>query len=297
VGRRARGWRVACAAPAFALLLSGAAAAQPGGAADRASEAHHAGLKTGALAFPPPGHLQVALGLEYLPDVTNDLAGVRGELARIPTLGLILGLAGNASFHVSWPAYNRLRVHDQEQPARLGHDLGEVSTGWGDVTVATLIELRAADGARPGCGLRFAATLPNSSEELGIGDNTTDVFASVLLASRPAPPLGVFADLGLGILSDRTAAFTQNDVFTYGVLADWAATEELRLVGEVAGRASTHAASPGTESRSELRAGIEMGRGTLRGSALLLRGLSGWDSRGVGVSVNVSTRVAVLKPR
>ncbi|MEK7329721.1 MAG: hypothetical protein AAB113_02865 [Candidatus Eisenbacteria bacterium] len=273
------------------LALASVAAAQ-----DRtAASPHHAGLRTGTLLFPAPGVMIATLGVEYMPAVTNDLAGVEGEIVRAPTLGLKLGLADQAMFQVSWPAYNRLRVHAQEEPPPLGRRLGRVSTDWGDLTVATLIRLHAGQGRWPGTGIRFAAKLPNSNEKFGIGDNTTDVFASALFARSIAARVSVFADVGLGILTARTTAFAQNDVFTYSLLADWRVRERLTVVGEVAGRASTHDGGPGTASRSELRAGLELGRRAFHWSALAVHGLSGRDSRGVGVSVNVSSSFTVLE--
>jgi hypothetical protein len=259
------------------------------------SEPHYPGLRTGALQFAGAGTLVAGLGFEYLPDVTNAVAGVRGELARVPTVTIRLGLAEFAEFRVTWPAYNRLRVIDQANPPPLGRRLGDVSTDWGDVTVATLIQLRAAQGGWPGSGIKFAAKLPNTNEKLGIGDNTTDLFASVLMGGRYGQRFALYTDLGLGILSERTETFTQNDVFTYGALADWRTSESTRLVAEVNGQVATHRGGPGTESRSELRAGVEVGHGGLHWSALALRGLSDWDSRGVGVSLNVSAAFTALK--
>ena len=256
---------------------------------------HHAGLRTGTLLFPAPGSLIATLGAEYMPDVTNDLAGVQGEITRFPTVGLKLGLAEYAMFQVTWPAYNRLRVHSQEEPPPLGRRLGHVSADWGDVTVATLIRLRPDHGTWPGCGIRFAAKLPNSNETLGIGDNTTDVFASGLMAKSFASRVKVFTDIGLGILTERTQAFAQNDVLTYGVMADWRAHERLDVVGEIAGRSSRHHGGPGTGSRSELRAGFELHQGAFHWSALAVHGLTRRDSRGLGVSINASTTLTVLR--
>jgi hypothetical protein len=256
---------------------------------------HHAGLRTGTLLFPAPGVLFASLGAEYLPDVTNDLAGVRGEIVRLPTVGLKLGLAEYAMFQVTWPAYNRLRVHSQQEPPPLGRRLGHVSTDWGDVTVATHIRLRPDHGGWPGAGIRFAAKLPNSNETLGIGDNTTDVFASGLMSKTFASRLSVFTDVGLGILTERTRAFTQNDVLTYGVMADWRAHERLDVVGEVTGRSSRHEGGPGTGSRSELRAGLELRHGAFHWSVLAAHGLTRRDSRGLGVSINASKALTVLQ--
>jgi hypothetical protein len=270
---------------AAALALAGRARAEEWTAASP----HQAGLRTATLRFPAPGVMVASLGVEYLPDVTNDLAGVNGELLRAPVLGFKLGLSDHAVFQLAWPAYNRLRVHSQVEPPPLGRRLGRVSRDWGDLTVATLIRLHADQGGWPGTGVRFAAKLPNSNEKLGIGDNTTDVFASALFAKSIAGRVGVFADVGLGILTARTTAFTQNDVLTYSLQTDWRARERLTLVGEVSGQAATHDGGPGTASRSELRAGIELGQRRFHWSALAVRGLSGWDSRGLGVSLHVST--------
>ncbi|MBI1796243.1 MAG: hypothetical protein HY076_00900 [Candidatus Eisenbacteria bacterium] len=285
-----RGLVVPCAALVLTVLAAAPAAA------DEPPFVHYVGLQTAALEFPPYGTLVLSLGAEYLPDVNNDLAGVRGELARFPTVGIGLGLSDNALFQITWPAFNRLRVHSQVQPPILGLDLGGVSTGWGDVTAATLIQIRPPDGASPGFGIKFAAELPNSNEKLGIGDNSTDVFASILLADRPVRRLALYGDVGLGILSDRKAVFTQNDVLTFGVLADWQVNDGLHAVGETAGRWSTHRAGPETGSRAELRGGVEIGRGATRTSVLLVEGVDGWSS-GLGVSVNVTTQIAALKRR
>jgi hypothetical protein len=220
---------------------------------------------------------------------------VRGAILKLPTLGLKLGLADQAMFQVSWPVYNRLSVDEQQDPPPLGRRLGRTSTDWGDVTVATLIRLRAEQGGWPACGLRFAAELPTSNEALGIGDNTTDVFASALLARTFASRLGVYTDLGVGILTERTRSFAQNDVMTYGVLADWRARDRLHLVGEVAGQWSTRGGLPGTGSRGELRAGADLRRGAFHWTALAVHSLTGRDSRGLGISLGVSTRLTVLE--
>ncbi|MGH7731629.1 MAG: hypothetical protein ACRENJ_10320 [Candidatus Eiseniibacteriota bacterium] len=279
-----------------AVLSAALMLAAPAASEVRESAApHFAGMRTGTLRFPPPGVMIVALGVEYMPDVTNDLAGVRGAILRLPALGLRLGLADQAMFQVSWPAYNRLRVDEQQDPPPLGRRLGRVSTDWGDVTVATLIRLRAEQGGWPACGLRFAAELPTSNEELGIGDNTTDVFASLLLARTFASRLGVYTDLGVGILTERTRTFAQNDVLTYGILTDWPARGRLHLVGELAGQWSTRGGLPGTGSRGELRAGVDLGRGAFHWTALAVHGLTGRDSRGLGVALHVSTRLTVLE--
>src|SRR5262245_37991820 len=61
------------------------------------------GLRTGTLHFSPVGSVVGAIGTEFLPGVTNDVAGIRGDLLRAPVVGLRLGLSENAEFRVSWP--------------------------------------------------------------------------------------------------------------------------------------------------------------------------------------------------
>jgi len=280
-------------APVVGLLAVLAFAGGAAGQEPAPYASHLAGLHTGALLFPAPGTMIAGLGAEYMPDVTNDLAGVDGEILRAPTVNLKLGLSEQAMFQITWPAYNRLRVHSQTDPPLLGRRLGRVSYDWGDVTVATLLRFHTDRGGWPSAGIRFAAKLPNTNEKLAIGDNTTDVFASALFAKTVAS-VSVYTEIGLGILSERLATFTQNDVLTYGVLADWRMRPRLSMVGEVAGQHSTHDGGPGTGSRSELRAGLELGRGRFRWNALAVRGLTGWDSRGVGVSVNASAGFTVF---
>jgi hypothetical protein len=162
------------------------------------------------------------------------------------------------------------------------------------VTVATLIRLRAERGGWPGCGIRFAAELPTSNELLGIGDNTTDVFASLLLG-RTVERVSLYTDVGIGILTDRTRAFAQNDVLTYGVLADWRAHDRLSVVGDVAGRWSTRGGVPGTGSRSEMRLGLELRRSAIHWTALAVHALTR-DAKGMGVSLSASTAFTVLRP-
>ena len=285
--------RIITGLAALALLSR----ADPAAAAEVATFTfyHHAGLQTGSLYIVPAGELVASLGVEYLPDVTNELAGVRGRLLRIPTVGLRLGLSNNAEFQVSWPAYNRLKVISQQDPPPLGVRLAGTTSDFGDVTAATILQLFTDNGRWPDFGLKFAARLPNSNEKKGIGDNTTDVFASFLASRSLGDRVALSTDLGLGILSARTATFIQNDVFTYGLMSEWRVSRSVQVIGEVTGREATHVTGPSTGSRSELRAGLEMHRGGVHWSALMVHGLTDLDSQGVGVSLNVSTGLTLLK--
>jgi hypothetical protein len=66
-------------------------------------------------------------------------------------------------------------------------------------------------------------------------------------------------------------------------------------VGELAGQWSTRGGLPGSGSRGELRTGVDLRRGAFHWTALAVHGLTGRDSRGLGISLNVSTRLRVLE--
>ena len=119
--------------------------------------------------------------------------------------------------------------------------------------------------------------------------------ALVALLAKPfGSRLTLYADLGLGILTKPVSLFAQDDVFTYGLMADARVRERLRAVAEVTGHAATHSPAPGTGDQSELRAGLELTGHTIHWSALAVRSLRGPDS-GVGVSLNASTSFTALR--
>jgi len=67
----------------------------------------------------------------------------------------------------------------------------------------------------------------------------------------------------------------QRDFIAYGAALEWAARPSLSLVAEVAGRAGD--GMRGADQSSEARLGLRLGRGRLRGSAALRRGLLSTD--------------------
>src|SRR4029450_8682505 len=85
-----------------------------------------------------------------------------------------------------------------------------------DITVATKVRLLAETMGRPAIGLRFAPKLPNTSNESGLGLDTTDFYMS-LLGAKTVQSVRVVGNLGFGILADPTVGNRQNDVLTYGL--------------------------------------------------------------------------------
>ncbi len=144
--------------------------------------------------------------------------------------------------------------------------------------IGTKIRLAAEAPTRPSFGFRFATRLPNAGNESGLGLDTTDFFASILVG-KTVRSVRTVGNVGVGILADPTRADRQNDVVTYGLSMARALTEAAEVVAEVNGRYSTsESPAPGTTSRSTARLGA---RYTIRGwraDAALLLGLTGPDA-------------------
>jgi len=277
-------------AGALVLALGIMLGVAPQALADPPPQIFYPGLRTGSMHFAGPGTIVVDAGIEYLPSVTNAVAGIEGNLLRLPTLGLRLGLSKQAEFQVVWPIYNRVTITSRKEPPPLGRELGDVTADFGDVVVSTLIRLQGEGHTRPAWGIKFAAKLPNTNEKLGIGVNSTDVFASLLVSKVFGERLATHIDLGVGILTEPTLSYTQNDVLTYGFLADYWTGRRLHVVGEVVGYQSTHEVGPGTTSSSELRSGLVGRFGPFDVGALLTRGLASRDSQGLGFALHTAFR-------
>jgi hypothetical protein len=115
-----------------------------------------------------------------------------------------------------------------------------------------------------------------------------DFFAS-LLAGKTVQSIRVVGNAGIGILTDPTRGFRQNDVFTYGLSFARAVQQGVEVVGEINGRVGLrdNDTPVGTESRSVLRFGGRFTRGTVRVDGGLLIGLTTPDTT-VGVTAGVT---------
>jgi hypothetical protein len=156
---------------------------------------------------------------------------------------------------------------------------GDRTTDIEDLVVATKIRLVPEASGRPAIGLRFATKLPNAGNESGLGLDTTDFYASLLIG-KTVQSIRVVANVGVGILPDPTVGHRQNDVFTYGLSVARAIRQGVEVVGEVNGRSNQRDADdtpPGTESRSTFRAGARLTRGTVRVDGGVIVGMTSRD--------------------
>lgn len=274
--RRSLTW----AAIGAALLIAAPAAAQQRPLVTEDPEVIGAGL------------ILVEGGVDYGRDVRFPASGLQGTLLRAPTLGVSFGISSIAELQLDGGLYNRLTVKNRGVgPAPLAGQLkftGDTTHAVEDIVLATKIRLVGETPGHPAFGVRFATKLPNASNESGLGLDTTD-FHAQMLVGKTVRSIRIVGNVGLGILGDPTRGDNQNDVLEYGISVARAVREGLEVVGELNGRASTRSGTPpvGTESRALTRVGGRLTRGTLRLDAALLLGITSRDP-GFGVTAGAT---------
>lgn len=213
------------------------------------------------------GRLLIESGVDVLHGQRYPVSGLEGNLLRLPTLGVSIGISSIAELQIDGGLYDRLSITTREA-APLSSLLtvsGAQTHDVSDIVVGTKVRMVGESSGHPSFAIRFATKLPNASNEAGLGLDTTDFHAS-LLAAKNIQSLRVVANGGFAILGDPTSGNRQNDVLTYGLSMARAVTDRAEIVGELNGRINTRdsGAFPGTESRSALRVGGRFTTGTLR---------------------------------
>jgi hypothetical protein len=226
------------------------------------------------------GRVLVEAGFDAAHDQQYPVSGLTGNLIRLPTVGISVGLSSIAELQIDGGFYSRLSITGR-QPAPLSSALtftGDRTHDVEDTIVATKIRIVPEAANRPAVGIRFATKLPNASNESGLGLDTTDFYAS-LLGAKTVQSIRVVGNVGVGILADPTVGSRQDDVLTYGVSFARAVTQAAEVVGEVNGRVSTRSGGslPGTESRGLLKLGGRFTAGMLRLDAGVFFGLTTVD--------------------
>jgi hypothetical protein len=227
------------------------------------------------------GRVLVEGGVDYAHAQAYPVSGLEGNLWRVPTVGVSVGISSIAEIQIDGGFYDRLAITRRDPAAPLASSVTAAGTSTHDVediVIATKIRLLPEAPGQPAVGVRFATRLPNASNESGLGTDTTDFLATVLLA-KTVQSVRVAGNVGLGILSDPTRGDRQNDVLLYGLSFARAVTQKAEFVGELNGRASTRTGSPfpGTESRGLLRFGTRYTVGSLRLDAGVFVGLTSVD--------------------
>ncbi len=204
------------------------------------------------------GRLLIESGIDLAHGQRYPVSGLEGNLLRVPTLGISIGISPIAELQIDGGLYDRLTItkRDTAPLSSLLNITGTQTHDVSDIVVATKVRIVGEGTSHPSLAIRFATKLPNASNEAGLGLDTTDFFAT-LLTARNVQSVRVVGNVGFAILGDPTSGNRQNDVLTYGLSMARAMTEKAEVVAEVNGRRSMRsgAAFPGTESRSTLRVG------------------------------------------
>jgi hypothetical protein len=237
------------------------------------------------------GRILLEAGVDYGRDVRFPASGLQGHLRRAPLIGLSIGLSSIAELQIDGGLRNHLRVTGRDLDAPLADVVtteGDTTTSVEDIVLATKIRVVPEGLARPSMGVRFATRLPNASNESGLGLDTFDFLATVLVA-KTVEQVRLVGNIGLGILGDPVIANRQNDVLTYGVSFARAVSPGAEFVGEINGRANTRrgAPTPGTGSRSQLRVGGRYTAGSWRGDAALVFGVTSPDPD-IGIAAGIT---------
>jgi hypothetical protein len=226
------------------------------------------------------GRVLVEAGFDYARGAEYPASGLEGRLLRLPVVGVSVGISSIAELQIDGGIYDRLSITSRS-PAPLAAMVtatGSSTSSVEDLVVATKIRILSEQPGRPSFGVRFATKLPNASNESGLGLDTTDFFASLLVA-KTVQSVRIVGNGGIGILGDPTRGDRQNDVVTYGVSFARALTNAAEVVGEVNGRLDTRAGDPppGTESRGVARVGARYTVKGWRGDAAVFFGLTSRD--------------------
>lgn len=227
------------------------------------------------------GRVLIEGGVDVAHDQRYPVSGLKGDLWRVPALGLSVGLSSIAELQIDGGFYNRLKITSRNPDAPLASLLrvtGETTHDVEDVVIGMKIRLVPETAEHPALAFRFATKLPDASNEKGLGLDTTDFFLS-FLGAQTVESVRAVGNIGVGILADPTSGHRQNDVLTYGVSVARALTQEAELVGELNGRVSTRKGSPfpGTETRGLLRLGGRYTQGPARVDAAVFLGLTTLD--------------------
>jgi hypothetical protein len=226
------------------------------------------------------GRVLIEGGIDFAHNQEYPLSGLKGNLWRLPTIGISVGLSSIAELQIDGGPYDVLTITER-RPAPLASLVTATGTSThavDDIMIGTKIRLAPETVSRPSFGFRFATRLPNAKHESGLGQDTTDFYASILSA-KTVQSIRIVGNLGFAIMSEPLDSTKQNDVLTYGASFARAMTTATELVGELNGRVSTRngIAPIGTESRGTLKLGGRYTRGAVRFDGGVFFGLTTVD--------------------
>jgi hypothetical protein len=214
----------------------------------------------------PAGSLDVEAGFGFEKNAVYTVSNLEGNHVALLPLGLNFGLGDNAEFQMNWTVHDYLHTADD-----VWH------SDFGDVSLSTKMKIAGESHTVPSISFRPTVILPNASQHSGLGLNTTRFFANVLLG-KTIGRLYVYGNIGFGIIDDPTVADAQNDPLTYGFATMILITPKVNWVSEINGlKNPRESPTLGSESRSQVRSGLQITAGGIRWDVGLLAGLTKFD--------------------
>ena len=146
--------------------------------------------------------VDAGVGVEYRAKQEAPEPDLHTSELRLFVLAAHFGVAENVNFDLDW----RGRLVGRTKSDTHASD-------WGDLSVATKINLLGERTLTPALGIRTAVKLPNTSYLPNkLGSDQTDFYFS-LLASKSFASIVARLNLGLGILGNPRAAGSQDDIY------------------------------------------------------------------------------------
>ena len=166
--------------------------------------------------------------------------GVAGDITRIGTFGVSVGISPSAEIQVDGGLIQRIDVTERlttTAPSPVANPLvaGDRASSFDDLVVATKIRLGSESTSRPAIGLRFGTKLPTASPDNGIGLGTTDFFATFLVA-KTVQSVRTVGNVGMVVLGNPVTGGDQATALGFGISIARALTDEFEVVGELNGR-------------------------------------------------------------
>jgi hypothetical protein len=226
-------------------------------------------------------------GVETGRNVNYPVSGLTGERVSIP-IGVSFGLGPNAELQIDagyqWLG-NLTRV---AAPLSAVVQPGPRTSDVIDAVVATKLKILSENAHRPAVGIWLATQLPNASNESGLGLDTMNFYAT-LLVGRTVRSTRVVGNAGIAVLSDVLQGTVQKDAFIGSVSVARALSPAWDVVGELTGQKvlSGHVAPVGSEPRGALRAAARYTHNAWRVDGGLVLGLTQRDPD-VGVSLGMT---------
>src|SRR6187397_772749 len=147
------------------------------------------------------GRVLLEGGVEYDDDAVYPVSGLRGNLWRLPLVGVSVGVSSIAEVQIDQASFSRLSTTSRSRAplSDLVTATGSSTTDADDLIIGTKIRVAGETSSRPAFGFRFATKLPNAGNESGLGLDTTDFLASILVG-KTTRSVRIVGNFGFTIL-------------------------------------------------------------------------------------------------